>query len=77
MVGPLAATSANLSGVSTPATVTEIRAQLGDGVGVYLDGGPATADVPSTIVDVTRWRPKVVREGAVSRTEVERALGPT
>jgi len=76
MVGPLAATSANLSGLDTPVTVKEIRAQLGDGVSVYLDGGAgATVDVPSTIVDVTRRRPKVVREGAVSKADIDRALG--
>ena len=74
MVGPLAATSANISGSPTPSTVDEIRAELGEGVGVYLDGGPAAADVPSTIVDVTRWRPKVVREGAIPRADVEKVL---
>jgi L-threonylcarbamoyladenylate synthase len=74
-VGPLAATSANLSGSPTPSTVEEIRAELGDAVGCYLDGGPAKADVPSTIVDCTRWRPKVVREGAISKREIGRALG--
>lgn len=73
-VGPLAATSANLSGLSTPSTVDGIRAELGDGVGVYLDGGPATADVPSTIVDCARWRPKVVREGAIASAEIEKVL---
>ena len=76
IVGPLAATSANLSGVATPGSVKEIRSQLGDGVAVYLDGGPAGADVPSTIVDVARWRPKVVREGAISKVDIENVLRP-
>jgi tRNA threonylcarbamoyl adenosine modification protein (Sua5/YciO/YrdC/YwlC family) len=75
IVGPLAATSANLSGIATPGSVKEIRSQLGDGVAVYLDGGPAGADTPSTIVDVARWRPKVVREGAISKADIEKALG--
>jgi L-threonylcarbamoyladenylate synthase len=74
MVGPLATTSANLSGVETPPTVSEIRKQLGDGVSVYVDGGPAQAEVPSTIVDVARWRPKVVREGAIPKADIQRAL---
>jgi tRNA threonylcarbamoyl adenosine modification protein (Sua5/YciO/YrdC/YwlC family) len=73
-VGPLAATSANVSGAPTPSTVADIRAELGDAVGVYLDGGPASADVPSTIVDVTRWRPKVVREGSIPRADVDKVL---
>jgi tRNA threonylcarbamoyl adenosine modification protein (Sua5/YciO/YrdC/YwlC family) len=74
-VGPLAATSANPSGVPTPPTVEEIASRLGENVGLYLDGGPARADVPSTIVDLTRWRPKIVREGAIPASEIERALG--
>lgn len=73
-VGPLAATSANVSGTPTSSTVAEIRSELGDGVGVYLDGGLASADVPSTIVDVTRWRPKVVREGSIPRADVDKVL---
>lgn len=74
MIGPLAATSANLSGEPTPTTVAEIAARLGDAVSLYVDGGPSAGDVPSTIVDLTRWRPKVTREGAIPRAEVERAL---
>jgi tRNA threonylcarbamoyl adenosine modification protein (Sua5/YciO/YrdC/YwlC family) len=73
-VGPLAATSANVSGSPTPLTIAEIRAQLGDGVDIYLDGGPSTADVASSIVDVTRRRPKVVREGAVPSAAIDRVL---
>jgi tRNA threonylcarbamoyl adenosine modification protein (Sua5/YciO/YrdC/YwlC family) len=74
MIGPLAATSANLSGEATPATVEEITARLGDSVSLYVDGGPSAADVPSTIVDLTRWRPKVTREGAIPGAEIDRAL---
>jgi L-threonylcarbamoyladenylate synthase len=74
-VGPLAATSANTSGSPTPATIEEIRAQLGDDVAVYLDGGRVGVDVPSTIVDVTGWRAKIVREGAIAKAQVDAALG--
>lgn len=74
MVGPLAATSANRSGTPTPGSVEEIAASLGDEVGLYLDGGPAPGNVPSTIVDLTRWRPKVVREGAIPAADIEKAL---
>jgi L-threonylcarbamoyladenylate synthase len=74
-VGPLAATSANVSGRPTPSRVEEIAAELGDGVSLYLDGGPAPGDVPSTIVDVSGPRPKVLREGAIPAAEVRRALG--
>lgn len=74
MIGPIAATSANPSGAPTARTVEEIAAALGDAVALYLDGGPASGDVPSTIVDLTRWRPKVVREGAIAKADIERAL---
>ena len=74
-VGPLAATSANRSGSPTPSTIEEIRAELGDAVAVYLDGGPASAEKPSTIVDCTSRKPKVVREGAIRSHEINAALG--
>jgi L-threonylcarbamoyladenylate synthase len=75
MVGPLAATSANISGAPTLSTVAEIAGELGEDVPLHLDGGRASADVPSTIVDLARWRPKVVREGAIPKADIEKALG--
>jgi L-threonylcarbamoyladenylate synthase len=74
MVGPLAATSANRSGSPTPRNLQEIAASLGNEVALYLDGGPAPGDVPSTIVDLTRRRPKVVREGAIPAADIEKTL---
>jgi len=73
-IGPLATTSANRSGEPTPATIGEIAAAFGDAAGLYLDGGPSSADVPSTIVDLTGWRPKVTREGAIPGNDVEQVL---
>lgn len=73
-VGPLAATSANVSGRPTPQTVDAVAGELGDAVSLYVDGGPASSDVPSTIVDLTGWRTKVVREGPISKQDVEEAL---
>ena len=62
----MAVSSANKSGRPPALTAQEARAQLGDEVAVYLDGGPATTGVASTIVDVTGEVPKVLRAGAVS-----------
>jgi tRNA threonylcarbamoyl adenosine modification protein (Sua5/YciO/YrdC/YwlC family) len=73
-VGPLATTSANRSGEPTPRTVGEIAVGFGDRVSLYLDGGPSEADTPSTIVDLTRWRPKITREGAIQAAAIEEAL---
>ena len=74
MIGPLATTSANVSGQPTPSTIAEVAADLGDAVSLYLDGGPAASEVPSTIVDLTRWRAKVTREGVISKRAIEDAL---
>jgi L-threonylcarbamoyladenylate synthase len=67
--GPLAVSSANRTGNLAPATMLDARLQLGATVAVYLDGGPSGESVPSTIVDVTAERPRVLRAGAI---DVER-----
>jgi tRNA threonylcarbamoyl adenosine modification protein (Sua5/YciO/YrdC/YwlC family) len=67
--GPLAVSSANRTGNLAPATMLDARLQLGATISVYLDGGPSGESVPSTIVDVTAERPRVLRAGAI---DVER-----
>ena len=74
-VGPLAVSSANLSGHPPAASVWEAREQLGTSVAVYLDGGLSGEPVPSTIVDLTGNEPVVLREGAVSIAAVQEVLG--
>ena len=68
--GPLAVSSANLSGRPAAGTATEAEEQLGTDVEVYLDGGPCADPLPSTIVDVTGPLPRLVRAGAVSTDEL-------
>lgn len=65
-VGPLAVTSANQSGRPPARTADEARQSLGESVAVYVDGGPRTDAAPSTIVDLTRGEPHVLREGSVA-----------
>ena len=67
--GPLAVTSANLTGAPPAATVEEAHDALGDRVAVYLDEGPAGGD-PSTVVSLTSEQPEVLREGAAPTDEV-------
>ena len=74
-VGPMAVSSANVSGRPPATTAAEAVGQLGDRVGVYLDGGPSGDPVASTIVDLTGDTPRVLREGAVTRDEVAKVLG--
>lgn len=74
-VGPMAMTSANITGTPTPRTVGEIAAVFGDEVGLYLDGGPSPSERGSTIVDLATGQPLLVREGPIPQAEIERALG--
>ena len=64
--GPLAVSSANISGSPPATTAADAESQLGEAVSVYLDGGPCSAEIPSTIVDVTGPVPKLLRSGAVT-----------
>ncbi|MHA6805468.1 L-threonylcarbamoyladenylate synthase [Salinifilum ghardaiensis] len=73
-VGPMAVSSANRSGQPPAGTAAEAQRQLDDSVDVYLDGGDSGETVPSTIVDLTHDRPRVLREGAISRAELSEVL---
>lgn len=73
--GPMAVSSANRSGQPPALSAADAQQQLGDDVAIYLDGGPARAGVPSTIVDVTAEVPRIVRAGAVTAEEL-RAVVP-
>lgn len=74
-VGPMAVSSANISGRPPASSADEAVAQLGDAVTVYLDGGPSGASVASTVVDLTGSEPRVLREGAVALAEIAEVLG--
>jgi L-threonylcarbamoyladenylate synthase len=71
--GPIAATSANLHGDPPLGTATEVARAFADSVAVVLDGGRCSG-LASTVVDLTRDVPVVLREGAISAIEVEKAL---
>jgi tRNA threonylcarbamoyl adenosine modification protein (Sua5/YciO/YrdC/YwlC family) len=65
LTGPMAVSSANISGSAAATTCDEAQDQLGESVMIYLDGGPAGEAVPSTIVDVTGDQARVLRLGAI------------
>lgn len=71
---PIAASSANRSGEPSPKTADEAIAQLGDLVDLVVDHGPCPIGRDSTVIDATRTPVLVLREGAVSRDEIERVL---
>lgn len=73
--GPLAVSSANVSG-QPPATTAQLaQVQLGALVDVYLDGGPSHEQAASTIVDLTGPTPRILREGPVTAAAVAAVLG--
>ena len=79
--GPLAVSSANLTGQPAATAVAEAQAMLSDAVEVYLDGGPSQTGVASTIVDATSLVGgaervvRVLREGAIDRARLREVLG--
>ncbi|MCW2831998.1 MAG: threonylcarbamoyl-AMP synthase [Aeromicrobium sp.] len=64
--GPLAVSSANTTGLPAAQTVDEAQDMLGGRVAVYLDGGPTSSGVPSTILDATGSTPRILRQGSVT-----------
>lgn len=73
--GPITGTSANRAGLPPPLTCQEALAQLEEEVDLALDGGPCAGGLESTVVDLTQDPPLLLREGAVSKEEVESVLG--
>jgi L-threonylcarbamoyladenylate synthase len=73
-VGPMAVSSANLTGRPAPEDCDAAQEMLGDSVSVYLDGGPTPGNIPSSIVDVTGPVPVLLREGALSPEELRKVV---
>ncbi len=74
--GPLAVSSANITGRPPAADADAAEEMLGEDVSVIIDGGPAAGDQPSTIVDVTGTQGRVLRTGALSLADLNAVLEP-
>lgn len=74
--GPLAVSSANLTGHPAATEAAEAEKMLGDAVEVVLDGGPSPRGEASTILDVRGTRPRVLRVGALSVADLDEVLEP-
>ncbi len=72
--GPLAVTSANLSGHSNCNNAQDVLQQLDERIHLILDGGPIRGGVPSTVVDCTGKEPVVLREGPLRKEDLLAAL---
>ena len=72
--GPMAVTSANISGQPSPSTAQEVYEQLKGRIPLILDGGTTPGGVPSTLVDCTGIEPIILREGPISLGDLLSAL---
>lgn len=75
VTGPLAVTSANVSGEPTPPTCEGVSGSFGDEVAVYLCADGAPHGIASTVVDVSGDEPRILREGSVAADDILAALG--
>jgi L-threonylcarbamoyladenylate synthase len=74
LAGPMAVTSANLSGAQSPVSAQEVYEQLGGRIPLIIDGGRTPGGVPSTLVDCTTPELKILREGPIRLEELHSAL---
>ena len=74
--GPLAVSSANTSGSPPALDADAAEVMLGSAVAVILDDGPSAGPQPSTILDVTGARGRVLRLGALSLDRINEVVAP-
>jgi L-threonylcarbamoyladenylate synthase len=75
MGGALTATSANLAGEPPASTAEEVARSFPTGLDLIVDGGPSRGDKPSTVLSLDGPEPRLIREGAVSRKDLEETFG--
>jgi L-threonylcarbamoyladenylate synthase len=73
---PIAGPSANQSNHVSPTTAQHVRDELGDAADLILDGGPCGVGIESTVLDLSGNTPAILRPGAVTRQQIEAAIGP-
>lgn len=72
--GALTATSANLSGHEPARTADDVERYFPSGIDLVIDSGEVDATKPSTVVDLSTARPRLIREGAITRSELKSFL---
>ena len=72
--GPMAVTSANISGAQSPVTAQDVHEQLEGRIALIIDGGRTPGGVASTLVDCTAAELKILREGPITLEELHSAL---
>jgi L-threonylcarbamoyladenylate synthase len=74
MTGPMAVSSANLTGMGSSSTARGVQAQLSGKIALILDGGVTPGGTPSTVVECSQGVPKILREGPISLDQILQAL---
>ena len=69
--GPIIGTSANKAGGADPADAKTVQKAIGGQIDLILDGGRVTLGVPSTVLDCTTQPARILREGAISRAQLQ------
>lgn len=70
-VGPLAVTSANITGHKSLSGANEVFQAMKGKIELVIDGGKTPGQVPSTVVDCTGMKPVIIREGPISQAEID------
>lgn len=72
---PLTGTSANISGMPDANDISDIMAYFDGKIPAAVDGGRCGGGVPSTVLDMTRETPRILRQGGVTKEQIEAVLG--
>ena len=70
MTGPLAVSSANITGLSSSSTARGVLSQLEGKIALILDGGVTPGGIPSTVMELQQGSPKILREGPITLEQI-------
>jgi L-threonylcarbamoyladenylate synthase len=74
--GGVIAPSANKFGRLSPTRAEDVRNEFKDEVALVLDGGPCAVGIESTIVDLSKTQPMILRPGMIDQAQIESVIGP-
>ena len=74
LAGPMAVSSANLTGRGSSSTAQGVQSQLDGKISLILDGGVTPGGIPSTVIEVIDGKPHIFREGPITLEEILREL---
>jgi L-threonylcarbamoyladenylate synthase len=72
---PVAGTSANISGKLSSTSLSQVSEYFKDKISAYIDGGPSKIGIESTVIDLTKNIPTIIRPGSIDKQQIEESLG--